>query len=163
MLRPPLKKLTKSPKTMIIFFSLMAVAYVVLLTVVFPKIEMNYLKEAITGTFFLSLILGLMCCFKDPGYLQRDPEYDFLSLLQTFDPSCLCPECEVIRTPRSRHCNICGRCVDKFDHHCPWINNCIGIRTHGWFIVFILTQLIFILLAVVVVGFCKFFLTSRLF
>ena len=51
----------------------------------------------------------------------------------------LCPECEVIRTNRSRHCSICNKCVERFDHHCPWINNCVGVRNHNAFIFFLVS------------------------
>jgi palmitoyltransferase len=107
MLRPPLKKLKKSPKTMIIFYSLMVFSYILHLVVVFPKIHTEWIKITCSAVFALSMFFGALCCFRDPGYLQKDEKYDFLELLQMFDPSCLCPECEVIRTPRSRHCNIC--------------------------------------------------------
>lgn len=152
MLRPPLKKLERSSKTMRIFFALMITIFLMVLLVVFPKIEKAFVRESLTALFILSLTFGYVCYHKDPGYLKRDDDYKFIDLLMTYDPSCLCPECEVIRTPRSRHCNVCKRCVDKFDHHCPWINNCIGVRTHGWFLLFITTQLLFIIGAVIVTG-----------
>jgi len=53
----------------------------------------------------------------------------------------MCPECEVLRTPRSKHCAICNRCVERFDHHCPWINNCVGVNNHNSFLVFIMILL----------------------
>lgn len=37
----------------------------------------------------------------------------------------VCAECEVNKLPRSKHCDICNRCVSVYDHHCPWINNCV--------------------------------------
>lgn len=51
----------------------------------------------------------------------------------------MCPDCNVLRTPRSRHCAICNRCVERFDHHCPWLNNCVGINNHNSFMVFLIS------------------------
>jgi len=72
---------------------------------------------------------------KDPGYVKPDSEnFTFIDLLLKLNPADLCPDCRVIRTPRSRHCAICNRCVERFDHHCPWINNCVGAKNHNHFI-----------------------------
>lgn len=61
-----------------------------------------------------------------------------------YDATMLCFECEVLRTPRSRHCNQCNKCIDKFDHHCPWINNCVGDGNHKTFYSYVCIQLAYI-------------------
>lgn len=40
---------------------------------------------------------------------------------------------------------ICQRCVEKFDHHCVYINNCLGHRNHKYFMLFLLAIFLYIL------------------
>ncbi len=75
----------------------------------------------------------------DPGYLEKSKNLDFTKVVEIFDPNDLCAQCELIKTKQSRHCVICGRCVQRFDHHCPWLNNCVGYRNHLYFYLFVLS------------------------
>mmetsp|Transcript_39225 Transcript_39225/g.53265 ORF Transcript_39225/g.53265 Transcript_39225/m.53265 type:complete len:126 (+) Transcript_39225:1335-1712(+) len=96
-------------------------------------------------SIFLAICF-IVASIKNPGKLESS--LDFVTLLQNVHPCELCPDCQVIRTPRSRHCAICNRCVERFDHHCPWINNCIGIRNHNAFMAFLLFLFIDLILII---------------
>lgn len=40
---------------------------------------------------------------------------------------------------RARYCRKCRAYVDRFDHHCPAIGNCVGQRNHRLFILLLVT------------------------
>ncbi|KAG5494985.1 hypothetical protein JKF63_02037 [Porcisia hertigi] len=37
-----------------------------------------------------------------------------------------CPMCAIYKPPRTHHCSHCSFCVLKYDHHCPWLGQCVG-------------------------------------
>jgi len=47
-----------------------------------------------------------------------------------------CDKCLVVRPPRVHHCSVCKGCIMRMDHHCPWINNCVGQFNQKFFILF---------------------------
>lgn len=57
----------------------------------------------------------------------------------------VCVVCRTKREMRSHHCKECGRCVHRLDHHCPWIDNCVGVGNQRTFYLFIVCLLILIL------------------
>ena len=48
-----------------------------------------------------------------------------------------CEKCKVIKPDRAHHCSVCGKCVLKMDHHCPWVNNCVNFSNYKFFVLFL--------------------------
>ncbi|XP_027132070.1 palmitoyltransferase ZDHHC12-A [Larimichthys crocea] len=110
--------------------------------------------------FFLVVVLSVLLYFAvslmDPGFVLTDTikgvqgsDEEMESMIpQPSTPRLRrCGYCLLQQPMRAKHCQTCKRCVRRFDHHCPWIENCVGERNHRWFIVYLLVQLLALLWA----------------
>uniref|UniRef100_A0A8I3Q3T2 Palmitoyltransferase n=2 Tax=Canis lupus familiaris TaxID=9615 RepID=A0A8I3Q3T2_CANLF len=56
-----------------------------------------------------------------------------------------CDRCHLIKPDRCHHCSVCAMCVLKMDHHCPWVNNCIGFSNYKFFLQFLAYSVLYCL------------------
>ncbi|KAG0207830.1 palmitoyltransferase for Vac8p [Mortierella sp. NVP41] len=49
-----------------------------------------------------------------------------------------CDLCQIVKPDRCHHCRECDQCVLRMDHHCPWVNSCIGYNNLKFFYLFIM-------------------------
>ncbi|EUB64262.1 putative palmitoyltransferase ZDHHC1 [Echinococcus granulosus] len=70
------------------------------------------------------LILRLQ---KSSGILPQFHQAQHLHVIENL----FCNICEIkVTDQKTKHCRICNKCVLKFDHHCRWLNTCIGSRNY---------------------------------
>ncbi|CAI5438780.1 unnamed protein product [Caenorhabditis angaria] len=136
--------------------------YVVLIWLLLPTFKNSYWTLIHGAVFNVLLVFSLIAHAKamltDPGvvpisktrnsreakpkeYSSDESESDEEAIMQFGGNSSewtLCTRCESLRPPRAHHCRVCKRCVRKMDHHCPWVNNCVGEYNQKHFLQFIL-------------------------
>ncbi|XP_077215119.1 protein S-acyltransferase 24-like [Tasmannia lanceolata] len=121
------------------------------------KLTAAFALFAWLGVFLASagLIMFYRCSRKDPGYIKMNlhdsqnlKDDEPLLKMELDNPallagnwSQLCATCKIVRPLRAKHCSTCDRCVEQFDHHCPWVSNCIGKRNKWDFFMFLILEI----------------------
>ncbi|OMJ72289.1 hypothetical protein SteCoe_29310 [Stentor coeruleus] len=99
-----------------------------------------WIGAGVLAVNLLSFVMLFVVSFKDPGYVKEKMQIP--ELYSKIKPDFICPYCSSKKLYNTIHCHHCQRCVNKFDHHCPWINNCVGAGNQKIFIFFIFVLII---------------------
>ncbi|CAI2368036.1 unnamed protein product [Moneuplotes crassus] len=79
--------------------------------------------------YLINLVLVLATMLKDP----TDPKVYEYRKDQSIVTNKYCDYCASYTELKAKHCRSCERCVKDFDHHCIWLNNCIGHNNYRYF------------------------------
>ncbi|XP_060539527.1 palmitoyltransferase ZDHHC3 isoform X1 [Pantherophis guttatus] len=133
--------------------------FVVILVMLLPS--RDYIYSVINGIVFntlafLALASHLRAMLTDPGAVPKgNATKEFIESLQLKPGQVVykCPKCCSIKPDRAHHCSVCKRCIRKMDHHCPWVNNCVGENNQKYFVLFTMYIALISLHALIMVGF----------
>lgn len=108
-----------------------------------PHIAENrtiYWQFAYGFVSFATAASGLLVTALDPMDPTAAKEREAREQSKYYDVSSfpkICNFCIIHTAKSTKHCGHCRKCVAAFDHHCLWVNNCVGGRNYAWFIVLI--------------------------
>ncbi|XP_026106374.1 probable protein S-acyltransferase 23 isoform X1 [Carassius auratus] len=114
------------------------------------------LLPSLSGAAVL-IIAAALVLNQNPGQLKEaDTDSQFSSIRDLIEagksPDRFCIHCELIQVDNCKHCRLCDMCIQEYDHHCLFLNQCVGRDNHRIFILFVISmvmaQLLFILSAV---------------
>jgi len=145
------------PQNLAITLALVTIPLITTMCITVPKLvkDAGHLYSAILipSLYVPTLIACFVTSFMDPGIIPRPDKVlsenrDWNYHLRQYDEADFtqggvkiklkfCSTCKVFRPPRSFHCSFCNNCIERFDHHCPWLGTCIGRRNYGVFCIFL--------------------------
>lgn len=107
---------------------------VIMFFVVLPFVKGNFISLLNLSCFALAILTYLLIKYKSTTKIEynelvrNETSTNKLLVLVNHDVDITqyCFKCCVIQQQKQVHCYVCDKCVCGFDHHCFWLNKCIG-------------------------------------
>ncbi|XP_063702852.1 uncharacterized protein LOC134832673 [Culicoides brevitarsis] len=127
-------------------------AFALLIPVLPPNLQPAFYC-VLTVLFVVHVVSHIAAVLTDPAdrelrrisTRQVVPEFDRAKHAHVIENG-RCHLCNIKTTSnRTKHCSVCNKCVGRFDHHCKWLNHCIGGRNYVAFLMCVLSAVIAVL------------------
>lgn len=141
----------RHPLVQILYLLLLVGAYGLSFVYIYPYMHEGnpYFPNAEAGKrvaelmAFISFLTFFLASFRDPGVIKHSNVLEYNELYKPdpkglLYPTRFCHTCVMPRPARAKHCSVCNVCVARFDHHCIWLNACVGEQTYRYFLLFLL-------------------------
>ncbi|KAL1745852.1 DHHC palmitoyltransferase-domain-containing protein, partial [Schizophyllum fasciatum] len=111
----------------------------------FYEVGAQYITSVTTLLGAVGYLYVSLCRFEHDVLRTSVPDKD--SFVQPYEcvddegrlESCGKDECGgAWKPPRAHHCSMCGVCRLNFDHHCPWLGNCVTRQNMARFLLFLI-------------------------
>ncbi|CAG9328522.1 unnamed protein product [Blepharisma stoltei] len=119
----------------VVVFSMVNVFYILYIPA-FNSSAISVITFLYSVALFLTLFWGFRATYADPldqvvAEELRAKKWDLPFDAKKYNQ--ICTVCNTHVTFESKHCGNCDKCIDGFDHHCNWLNNCVGKKNYAFF------------------------------
>lgn len=124
-------------------------SFLILIPALAPQFQQPLLG-LLSGLYGVHIIAHIAAVLIDPAdkelrKLSSDrivPEFDRSKHSHVIENG-RCHLCNIkTSSHRTKHCSVCNKCVEKFDHHCKWLNHCVGARNYVAFLMCVVSAVV---------------------
>ncbi|CCW61978.1 unnamed protein product [Phytomonas sp. EM1] len=132
------------------FLQIASWAYIFIVSLTHFLVEVPYLEGSL---FVVVLVISLVVTVsvvalkvtlemlpqEDPSVFADGPprlEQEDLTAEAAPEGEEPCVFCRRFVQEGCKHCSVCDKCVPGFDHHCRWLNTCVGTKNYSMFATF---------------------------